>query len=70
MAIGLTAVDGVYAGLSVCRSVSFLLLVWEMLDGFIRRPDANCNSSTSLFAFKLNSFFLVSLPLFRCNHTE
>ena len=28
-----------------------------MLDGFIRRPDANCNSSTSLFAFKLNSFF-------------
>lgn len=35
----------------VCRSVSFLLLVWEMLDGFIRRPDANCNSSTDSKCF-------------------
>ena len=37
MATGLTAVDGAYAGLV---SVSFLLLVWEMLDGF--HPPPGC----------------------------
>lgn len=40
MATGLTAVDGAYAGLSFCRFVSFLLLVWEMLDGF--HPPPGC----------------------------
>lgn len=37
--------------LPVCRSVSFLLLVWEMLDGFIRRPYVSCNSSTDSTCF-------------------
>lgn len=35
--VGLTAVDGAYAGLAF---VSFLLLVWEMLDGF--HPPPGC----------------------------
>lgn len=64
--VGLTAVDGAYAGLAF---VSFLLFGLVVLDGFHPPPGANGNSSTSLKVSYTGAiaFSLSQVPLVRAS---
>lgn len=59
--VGLTAVDGAYAGLAF---VSFLLLVWEMLDGFHPPPGCELQFVHELESvlYRCHSFFPFTSP--------